>query len=183
MHNLTGEIITLMIMACALGMDAFSIGLGMGMFRMRLRQIFLIGLTVGFFHIWMPLLGIICGRFLSEQFGTFAAYAGGILLVLLGIQMFISGIRGEEGTTFAPVGKGLWLFALSVSLDSFSVGLTLGIYGAKTIIIVSFGLAAMILSWSGLLIGKKIQGLLGVYSEIFGGSILLIFGLKLLLLH
>ena len=27
----------------------------------------------------------------------------------------------------APVGKGLWLFALSVSLDSFSVGLTLGI--------------------------------------------------------
>ena len=106
MHALTGEIITLMIMAFALGMDAFSIGLGMGMFRMRLRQIFFIGLTVGFFHIWMPLLGIICGRFLSEQFGTFAAYAGGILLVLLGIQMFISGIRGEDGTTLAPVGKG-----------------------------------------------------------------------------
>ena len=184
MHALTGEIITLMIMAFALGMDAFSIGLGMGMFRMRLRQIFFIGLTVGFFHIWMPLLGIICGRFLSEQFGTFAAYAGGILLVLLGIQMFISGIRGEDGTTLAPVGKGLWLFALSVSLDSFSVGLTLGIYGAKTMVtILSFGLAAMVLSWSGLLIGKKIQGLLGVYSEIFGGSILLLFGLKLLLLH
>ena len=184
MHALTGEIITLMIMAFALGMDAFSIGLGMGMFRMRMRQIFFIGLTVGFFHIWMPLLGIICGRFLSEQFGTFAAYAGGILLVLLGIQMFISGIRGEDGTTLAPVGKGLWLFALSVSLDSFSVGLTLGIYGAKTMVtILSFGLAAMVLSWSGLLIGKKIQGLLGVYSEIFGGSILLLFGLKLLLLH
>ena len=184
MHALTGEIITLMIMAFALGMDAFSIGLGMGMFRMRLRQIFFIGLTVGFFHIWMPLLGIICGRFLSEQFGTFAAYAGGILLVLLGIQMFISGIKGEEGTMLAPVGKGLWLFALSVSLDSFSVGLTLGIYGAKTMVtILSFGLAAMVLSWSGLLIGKKIQGLLGVYSEIFGGSILLIFGLKLLLLY
>ena len=88
----------------------------------------------------------------------------------------------EEETTLAPVGKGLWLFALSVSLDSFSVGLTLGIYGAKTMVtILSFGLAAMILTWSGLLIGKKIQGLLGVYSEIFGGSILFIFGLKLLL--
>src|SRR6476646_6290645 len=113
MHALTGEIITLMIMAFALGMDAFSIGLVMGMFRMRLRQIFFIGLTVGFFHIWMPLLGIICGRFLSEQFGTFAAYAGGILLVLLGIQMFISGIRGGEGAILAPVGKGLLVFAFS----------------------------------------------------------------------
>ena len=49
--------------------------------------------------------------------------------------------------------------------------------------ILSFGLVAMILTWSGLLIGKKIQGLLGVYSEIFGGCILLIFGLKLLLFY
>ena len=184
MHAVTGEIITLMIMAIALGMDAFSIGLGMGMFRMRLRQIFTIGMTVGIFHIWMPLLGMIFGRFLSDKFGTFATYAGGILLVLLGIQMFISGFKGEEGTLLAPVGKGLWLFALSVSLDSFSVGLTLGIYGAKTMVtILSFGLVAMILTWSGLLIGKKIQGLLGMYSEVFGGCILFIFGLKLLLFY
>ena len=98
MHAFTGEIITLMIMAIALGMDAFSIGLGMGMFRMRLRQIFTIGMTVGIFHIWMPLLGMIFGRFLSDRFGTFATYAGGILLVLLGIQMFISGFKGEEET-------------------------------------------------------------------------------------
>lgn len=184
MQAVSGEIITLMIMAIALGMDAFSVGLGMGMFRIRPKQICIIGLTVGLFHIWMPLLGIICGRFLSERFGTFASYAGGLLLLLLGIQMFISGIRGGEGTTFAPVGKGLWLFALGVSLDSFSVGLTLGIYGAKTMVtILCFGLAAMILTWSGLLIGRKIQGLLGVYSEIFGGSILFIFGLKLLLFY
>ena len=94
MHAFTGEIITLMIMAIALGMDAFSIGLGMGMFRMHLRQILIIGLTVGFFHIWMPVLGIIFGRFRSDQFGTFATYAGGILLVLLGSQMFISGFKG-----------------------------------------------------------------------------------------
>ena len=177
-----GEMITLIIMAFALGMDAFSVGLGMGMFKLRLKQIFTVGLTVGFFHIWMPLLGIMSGRFLSEQFGAFAAYAGGALLVVLGVQMFISGIRGGESATLAPVGKGLWLFALSVSLDSFSVGLTLGIYGAKTMVaILSFGLAAMFLTWSGLLIGRKMQGLLGAYSEIFGGSILFIFGLKLLL--
>lgn len=183
MHAVVGEMITLIIMAFALGMDAFSVGLGMGMFKLRLKQIFLIGLTVGFFHIWMPLLGMICGRFLSVQFGTFAAYAGGMLLVLLGIQMFISGIRGGDSLTIAPIGKGLLVFALSVSLDSFSVGLTLGIFGARTwVTIICFGCAATLLTWSGLLIGRKIQGIFGLYSELLGGSILCAFGLKLLFL-
>ncbi|WP_257985344.1 manganese efflux pump MntP family protein [Bacillus sp. V5-8f] len=177
-----GELLTLMLMAFALGMDAFSIGLGMGMFRMGLKQVFVIGLTVGIFHIWMPLLGIIAGRFLSDQFGTIAAYAGGILLLILGLQMFISGIRGGEGAVLAPVGMGLFIFALSVSLDSFSVGLTLGIFGAKTAVTLAcFGFAATVLTWLGLLIGKKVQGVLGVYSEVLGGSILFAFGLKLLI--
>lgn len=183
MHTVTSEIITLFIMAFALGMDAFSVGLGMGMFTLRLKQIMVIGLTVGFFHIWMPLLGMLCGRFLSDQFGVFAAYAGGVLLVLLGLQMCLSGIRREEGVALAPIGKGLWIFALSVSLDSFSVGLTLGIYGAKTMVtIFCFGLAATVLTWSGLVIGKKIQGIVGTYSEVLGGSILCAFGCKLLFL-
>lgn len=178
---MAGELITLMLMAFALGMDAFSVGLGMGMFKLRLKQVFIIGLTVGIFHIWMPLLGIIAGRFLSGQFGTFAAYAGGGLLLILGLQMFVSGIRGGEGSVLAPAGIGLLIFALSVSLDSFSVGLTLGIYGAKTAMALAcFGLAATALTWLGLLIGRKVQGVLGVYSEVLGGSILFAFGLKLL---
>ena len=185
MNTVTGEIITLLLMAFALGMDAFSVGLGMGMFKLRMKQIFFIGLTVGFFHIWMPLLGIGAGRFISDQFGKFATYAGGLLLILLGIQMFIPGKMGETGVSekkmLAPVGKGLLIFALGVSLDSFSVGLTLGIYGAKTVLaILSFGAAATLLTWMGLLLGRKIQGVLGMYSEILGGSILCAFGLKLL---
>ena len=59
-----GEIITLVLMAFALGMDAFSVGLGMGMFNLRLRQILKIGITIGLFHVWMPLVGIFAGKFL-----------------------------------------------------------------------------------------------------------------------
>ncbi|HZG71113.1 MAG TPA: manganese efflux pump, partial [Chondromyces sp.] len=61
------------------------------------------------------------------------------------------------------------------------VGLTLGIYGAHTIVaLCCFGVAAAVLTWSGLLVGKKAQGLLGNYSEMLGGGILLAFGIKLL---
>jgi manganese efflux pump family protein len=182
MTTLIGELITLMLMAFALGMDAFSIGIGMGMFQLRLKQIFYIGLTVGLFHVWMPLLGMITGKFLSDTFGSFATYAGGILLIVLGIQMVMSSFKEEETTLISPVGFGLLLFALSVSLDSFSVGLTLGIFGARTAVaLICFGVAATLLTWIGLLLGRKFQGVLGTYSEALGGSILFAFGIKLLL--
>ncbi|WP_342433597.1 manganese efflux pump MntP family protein [Neobacillus sp. FSL H8-0543] len=178
-----GEIITLLLMAFALGMDAFSVGLGMGMFKLRLRQIFSIGITIGFFHVWMPFVGMFAGKFLSEKFGTFASLLGGLLLILLGLQMIWGGVKKDEKSTLlAPAGFGLLLFALSVSLDSFSLGLTLGIYGAKTILVIAFfGVAAAILTWSGLMLGRKFQGWLGYYGEALGGSILLAFGIKLLM--
>jgi len=178
---LIGELITLCMMAFGLGMDAFSVGLGMGLIRLRLKQIFYIGLTIGLFHIFMPLCGIIIGRFISQQFGGIATYVGGILLLVLGIQMIVSSFREESQPFISPVGMGLVFFALSVSLDSFSVGLSLGIYGARTVLAVTlFGLFSMFLTWGGLILGRRFQRWLGVYSEALGGSILLAFGIKLL---
>ena len=182
MAAIAGELLTLILMAFALGMDAFSVGLGMGMFRLTKRHIFKIGITIGIFHVWMPLLGMLAGRFLSAQFGAIAGYIGGGLLVLLGLQMIWSSFKEDEESLITPVGMGLFIFALSVSLDSFSVGLTLGIYGARTALVLTcFGVAAMVLTWAGLLVGRKMQGWIGTYSEALGGSILLAFGIKLLL--
>ncbi len=181
MSEMVGEIVTLVLMATALGMDAFSVGLGMGMYKLRLKKIFGIGLTIGFFHVWMPLVGLVAGKFLSEKFGAFATFIGGLLLFILGTQMVWASLKKSEEKVITPVGFGLFLFALSVSLDSLSVGLTLGIYGAKTLLVVlSFGIVATIQTWAGLLLGKKVQGWLGSYSEALGGAILLAFGIKLL---
>jgi manganese efflux pump family protein len=183
MTLMIGEIVTLMIMAFALGMDAFSVGLGMGMYQLRLKQIFKIGITIGIFHVLMPLLGMFAGRFLSEKFGAFATIIGGLLLILLGLQMVWASLKTSDEKVITPVGFGLIVFALSVSLDSFSVGLSLGIFGAKTaLVLLCFGIAATVLTWAGLLLGKKVQSWLGQYSEALGGAILLGFGIKLLFL-
>lgn len=181
-HTIIGEFITLLIMAIALGMDAFSVGMGMGMIRLRLRQIAKIGLIIGIFHVIMPLSGMLIGEFLSEHFGSFAVMAGGVLLLLLGAQMIFSSFYKEEAFIVQPIGFGLIIFALSVSLDSFSVGLSLGIYGAKVYLtVILFGLTSMIMTWAGLLLARKFQQFLGPYSEALGGLILFTFGLKLLL--
>jgi putative Mn2+ efflux pump MntP len=169
-------------MAFALGMDAFSVGLGMGMYKLRLRRIIYIGLMIGLFHVWMPLVGLLAGKYLSDKFGAFATFIGGLLLILLGVQMVWSSMKKGDEKVITPVGFGLLLFALSVSLDSFSVGLTLGIYGAKTVLVIlCFGIVATVQTWAGLLLGRKVQAWMGTYSEALGGAILLGFGLKLLI--
>ncbi|NSL52097.1 manganese efflux pump MntP [Calidifontibacillus erzurumensis] len=182
LSEIIGEVIPLAIMAMALGMDAFSLGLGMGMLRLRLKQVFYIGITIGFFHVIMPLLGIVLGRYISYHFSGIATYIGGFLLLILGLQMVISSFKSENDTFVTPIGFGLIVFALTVSLDSFSVGLSLGIFGARTAVtIMLFGFFSMVLTWAGLLLGRKVQTWLGSYGEALGGSILFAFGLKLLL--
>lgn len=177
-----GELLTLSMMAFALGMDAFSVGLGMGMIKLRKQQIFHIGLIIGLFHVIMPLVGMATGRFLSGALGVLAIYIGGALLLMLGVQMMLASFKQSEERLISPEGPGLLIFAIGVSLDSFSVGLSLGIYGSKPIVTIAlFGLFSMVLTWVGLLIGKKVQSWLGSYSEALGGAILIGFGLKLLL--
>ncbi|MFN7252083.1 MAG: manganese efflux pump MntP family protein [Anaerobacillus sp.] len=177
------ELITISIMAFALGMDAFSLAIGMGMLGLRYKHIFKIGITIGAFHVIMPFLGIVIGKFLTQYFGFLAIMIGGALLIILGLQMLYSALFSDEYNEkiLQPQGIGLLLFALSVSVDSFSVGLSLGMIGAKTVItLLSFGFMSMTLSWLGLIIGKKVQGYIGVYGELLGGFILLGFGIKLL---
>jgi manganese efflux pump family protein len=177
-----GEWLTLLFMSFALAMDAFSIGLGMGMLSLRFKQIMKIGITIGIFHMLMPLTGMTIGKEISVHFGSIAAMVGGALLVVLGITMIRSSFSKEEEPFVHPVGIGLLVFALSASLDSFSVGLSLGIYGVKTwLTICMFGFMSMLLTWCGLMMGKKVQKWIGSYSEALGGCILLAFGVKILL--
>lgn len=179
---MVGEIYTLVFIAFALSMDAFSVSLGIGMLNLRLRQMIKIGTQIGIFHVWMPLIGMIAGNFLSGWFGTVASYLGGVLIIMLGAEMFISSFRKKTTkTTIRPFGIGLWIFGLSVSFDSLSVGLTLGIYGAKMLLVlICFGSISAILTLLGLYLGRSVSGWLGEYSMAFGGIFLLSFGIKLL---
>lgn len=180
---LIGEIITIGLMAVALSLDAFSVGIGMGMYKIRLRRIALIGCLTGFFHMLMPLIGMMIGQALAVHFGQAATIIGGILILLIGFEMIRSSFQVKAASTFlTPYGIGLLLFACVVSLDSFSAGLTLGIFGARVIVtILLFGMASTVLTWAGLLVGRKMQGWFGVYSEALGGCILFAFGLKIII--
>lgn len=178
-----GEILTLCFMAFALGMDAFSVCIGLGMKGIRLRDVAKISLLNGFFHMFMPLVGILIGRYLSTYMGDLTIIIGGSLLILFGLNMIYSSAFGEEKDSWVSIrGWGLFLFTIGVSVDSFSVGLSLGLFSINMwLSIFCFGLAGIILTACGLLIGRRVSFILGEYGEAIGGIILLVFGIKFLL--
>jgi len=178
------EWLSIFLVAIALGMDAFSLGMGVGFRGLSNLQIGKISLTIGLLHVLMPLVGMIIGRYLSVRMGEIAVWLGGMLLAILGLHMIWSAFKTM---TYPPVLdiSGLWgilLFSFSVSLDALSVGFSVGLFDAHVVLtVISFGLAGGMLAFLGLQLGNQTGHWLGKYGEVIGGVILLAFGMKFLL--
>lgn len=182
--DLINQGLALCVMAIALGMDAFSVCVGMGMTVFRLRKAAWASMWIGLFHLFMPLLGMTLGQMLSGRFGEITEMAGGLLLLLIGFQMILSVAKHNQVRSDLAYSSdaSLLLFAVSVSIDSFSVGLSMGLFGAKMLAAVfMFGITSMIMAWLGFYIGRKTGRYFGRYGEALGGIILFFLGLKLLL--
>ena len=178
----TGQLLTLLTIAIALGMDAFSLGLGIGLRGIRKRDILKLGAATAAFHTLMPLLGMTAGRMVSGLLGGMATKIGGLLLLLLGGHMVYSSLRGGDAPRFDHRSSfGLLLLALVVSVDSFSVGISLGLFAADMMMtILLFGAFGGLMSVLGLLLGRRVSVNLGDYGEACGGVILLAFGILFL---
>ncbi|HLR09235.1 MAG TPA: manganese efflux pump MntP family protein [Bacillota bacterium] len=180
-EDYTDAFISLCFIAVALGADVFSVSLGLGMQRLRLKRVALIGVIFGLFHVFMPFLGMVIGQYISSRIGHLATFAGGFLLVGIGAQMIFSAFSHHYERKVEPVGIGLLFLGFSVSIDSFSVGLSLGVTDAKTVFaLLLFGMTSMLFTWIGMLLGRQVHSVLGVYSEVLGGSILCGLGLTIL---
>lgn len=178
-----GHLIAILLMAIALGMDAFSLGIGIGLKGVRLLDVLKLSSVIALFHILMPLGGMVTGQYVSSLLGGVATSAAGALLLLLGGHMVYSSLRGEQVESIDHrTGWGLIVFSLSVSIDSFSVGVSLGMFSGHLLLtVLMFGLFGGLMSVLGLLLGRKVGRSLGGYGEAFGGVILFAFGLLFLL--
>jgi putative Mn2+ efflux pump MntP len=178
----TGQVVTILLIAIALGMDAFSICMGIGLKGMRFLHILKTSAIIGLFHMLMPLIGLWLGTFLGELLGNVAVMAGGMLLILLGGQMIYQTLRGQAVRSIHMASLlSVLTFAGSVSVDALSVGVTLGIFASDIFwAIFIFGLVGGLMSLIGLIVGRRMGQIVGEYGEIIGGLILVIFGLLFL---
>ncbi len=171
----------IVLIAIAVGMDAFSVSLSIGLMRIRLRKVLFFILLVGSFHVLMPTFGVTLGEFISDRLGVIANIISGWLLIMIGVQMIIATILDKEISKHIHY-SGLTLLAFTVSLDSFSVGLSMGMGGVTQFIaILLIGLTSTLLATFGIILSRNGINLFGRYSEAIGGIILMVLGIQMVM--
>ena len=177
------SLLTLGLLAIALGTDAFSMCIGIGIAGVRLRQIIIISLIVLIFHIIMPLIGWYIGGFLGNLLGRVASIAGAALLVYLGGRMIWAVWRkGADNSASSMIDNvwGIMLLAAGVSMDALSVGFTLGTRNVNLIQAAGIiGLVAGLMTFVGLVLGRFIGNWVGSRAQMVGGVVLVGIGVKL----
>ena len=165
------------LIAISLSMDAFSLALVYGTFGIDRKNKFILSIIVGMYHFVMPLLGMFIGELILSLFKFDTDILVSFILCFIGIQMLISSFKNEENIKGLSFGD-FFLFGLAVSIDSFSLGITLPNLNAGTIISpLIFALVSFVFAFIGLSIGNKIEKLLGKIATTIGGVILTIIGL------
>lgn len=191
------SIITLLLMAVGLSMDAFAVSISSGILLCKARwgQTFKIAGAFGCFRgscpsSATPSRGCSPGR--SQAFDHWIAFG---LLVFIGGKMLWEVLRGGEDD--APRGDpcgwmNLLVMAVATSIDAMAVGVSLAVmphtgmlsgdYGyllcCAVIAAVTFVICAV-----GVKIGCKTGDMFGRKAEIAGGIVLIGIGVKILLEH
>lgn len=161
-------------------MDAFSLALAYGTTKISKNKIIILSLVVGLFHFIMPIMGSFIGISILSKLINKADIVVGIIFIILAIEMFISKEEEKKGTItniYSCI-----LFAFTVSIDSFTVGIGLSLTN-KNIVIPSiiFSIISLIFTLMGLILGKKLSKTLGKKAIYVGIIILLVLGIKYLL--
>lgn len=171
------SIYIIITIAVSLSMDAFSLSLAYGTLNLEKKYIKTQSIIVGIYHFIMPLLGLTIGNIIIKKIPIQPEIIVCIVLSFIGIEMIIDTFKKEENIKKMTL-KEQVLFGLAVSIDSFSVGIGLEAITNNYILSVSiFSLSSLIFTYIGLILGKRINSLLGKISTLIGGIILLLIGI------
>lgn len=176
---------TVLLLAGALGTDAFSLCLGLGLngFRRRLAWT-LVGLIVAL-HVILPIAGWYAGEFTGRLVGRWAAYLGAAILFYLGVKMVRESLAPAPAQmsrkSMRPGFLGLTVLAGSVSMDALSVGFTLGTAGAALLVTAGvIGLVAGLMSAGAFILARRVSNWVGRRAQLLGGLVLIGVGVHLL---
>lgn len=156
----------------ALSLDAFSLAIIYGTVIKNKKYILIISAVVGIFHFFMPLLGFSLSNLIIYKIISKTNYLSFIIFLILGIQMLFNENEDKNLLKMNSIFN-ILLFAFTVSLDSFSVGIALS---TKNILIpiISFSIISFLFTFGGLYLGKKIKKVLGTLTPKIGGILLIL---------
>ena len=171
------NIILIFIIAVSLSMDAFSLSLAYGTISMSKKEIRLLSIIVGIYHFFMPIFGMLIGKFIFNIMHISGDLIVLIIFSFIGINMIIESLKKEEKVKKMKLGE-MILFGLAVSIDSFSLGIGINNISDNFIMCSSiFSITSFMFTYIGLKLGNKLNQLIGKIATIVGGVVLILFGI------
>ena len=176
----------LLIMALGLAADAFSVSVckGLAVNKKTLRTGLLCGVWFGLFQAAMPLAGYLLGSTFAKYIEKFDHWIAFAILALIGINMIRESVGGgdENEQNDATDPKSMLLLAVATSIDALAVGVSFAFIGVRIPeAVFVIGAVTFVLSLLGVLLGSLIGRRFRMGTQIAGGVILILLGLRILL--
>lgn len=183
------HLISVIMMAVALAMDAFSIAISKGLCAKKIHypDAFKIAACFGIFQFGMPVVGWLIGSAISGFVSGYGRYISFGLLLFLGGKMIYEAITSKDenpACTLVTL-KELIVLGIATSIDALTVGLTFAFSDTSLVSILLdcalIGIITAIISFCGYFLGQKLAKFAGGKAGIFGGIVLIIIGIKILI--
>ena len=164
---------TIFLIAISLSMDTFSLSVAYGTIGIKKSSMYLLSSIVGLFHFIMPYIGNIIGYRIIDKLPIKTSIIAGFIFIILAIQMIFSHEEITELKNFFSY----ILFAISVSLDSFSIGVAISEITSNPVLsYITFAVVSFLFTYLGLKFGNKISLKLETNASFIGAGILFILG-------
>lgn len=179
-------VVEIVLLAVALAMDAVAVSLARGMAAGRAdrREALLLAGAFGLFQALMPLLGWLLSSLFADLVRSAAPWIAFGLLLLIGAKMIKESFEDDEDDEASgrlPLLQVLGL-AVATSIDAFAVGVTFAVLDvAVGPAVVVIGVVTFVLSLVAVLVGARVGSRLGSRAELFGGVVLVLIGVRILL--
>jgi putative Mn2+ efflux pump MntP len=182
------DFITIVVIAVALAMDAFAVSVvsGAAYKQLQLKHTLRIAVFFGGFQAFMLLIGALAGLSLKEYIADYDHWVAFVILVVVGGKMIYESVKIKEAQKNYNPSNILILLALSVatSIDALAIGITLSLVAASIVTaVVVIGLVTFLLSYFGVMLGRKFGHIFENKIEVAGGLVLIALGVKILLEH
>lgn len=163
---------------------ALSVVTGMTIKQVRIHHAILLALCLGAFHIIMPIIGWYIGVYVQKYISSFDHWVAAGMLCYIGGKMIYQSYQEDTVREDIFTVKQLLLLSFVTSLDAFFIGISFAIINGSILQpAIIIGCIAFISCLVGIYIGKHTKSLVGDRAEFFGGIVLVIIGIKILLDH
>ena len=176
----------LFLIAVGLSMDAFAVAIckGLSVKKVALKHGLIVGLYFGGFQAGMPLFGYLLGSSFAKYIVAFDHWVAFVLLGIIGVNMIRESREKSEELNSSFGVKAMLPMAIATSIDALAVGVSFAFMRVQIGWAVAFiGVITFTLSAIGVKIGNHFGVKYKSKAELFGGVVLILLGIKILLEH